>query len=430
LLTPKQQRYYIANPQQPVSLFVPPASWLRIDRLGADGQLHSNYHYQPAQQAGRLQLSVQQGQSETLYRAYRWQRDEAYQVSSQVLAKAAKPALPPIKSLAPEAASPMLAFDYFNMAEQEDGSWGFTTRYHDRRNYDEDSRTDQERFIEQSWNYRLKHNRHPWYWRSDVALRVHDGAELSTLLTRQYGLWRQSRYWDLEADFDVYYQLDAKDSEAKGEWAAYAAVTSTWHQYWNSDLENRIRLRGFGRELSVDEDRPMTVDDDVHSGYKVDHRHGLLLSDELIYRPWLDSEFRAGFSVTSNEDLALWDADSHSLMLGAAQYYRPFVASIGYRQRQFLSDDDRNNSDRSDLLDLRLLWEHWNQRGDLLQVGARFNYDLDDAEASFSVGISWNRTEGQGFDDIAPTELRFNSLRQQQTYLKVDSNRLLENSHE
>ena len=412
LLTEQKNRFYISSANNPLRLFMPPQSWWRLDRQRTDGSLVSEFHYQPEGQM--LSLHPAAGESASRYRVLRLH--QAGSAAGQILvAEQAVAALylePEVDRWAvPPLQSPEIAAENV-LAGLEQGTWGYVGSLRQRRNLDEDSENQRERFAELALTYRRQFENLSAWWRSEAAVRQHESDGLTTLATEQYGLWRPSRYWSFDGALQGYYQLAADDNDAEGEWSLRGSLGATWRQYWQNDLENRLRLGGFAHHVSLDH-RVDSVDDDVFSPYKYFHQRGLTISDELIYKPWLDTQLRVKYSATSNESQSFSELDRQVASVALAQYYRPFVMRAELFHRRFMADENRARDFDSSALRLDLQWDGWRYNRDLWQARATLEHDFDRASTSLMLQFGWNLTQGQGLDDFAPTEMNFGALREQ-----------------
>ena len=176
------------------------------------------------------------------------------------------------------------------MATQEDGIWGRSITYRERQNFDEDEQTGSERFIQSRLRYRNNHKLLDSYTDNSIGIRRHRDTGLSTLVSQNLFLWRQSRYREHSFRLNGYYQLKAPLVGLQGGWSLIGTASTGWRQYWQDNVDNRIDLSIFGRVLSLSENDIYPGHDESEAGdlaFFDDHEGnivhvGLLLENHYI----------------------------------------------------------------------------------------------------------------------------------------------------
>ena len=203
-------------------------------------------------------------------------------------------------------------------------------------------------------------------------------------------------------------------------------------------LDHLPRLGLFVRHLSLGEGEagslasPELLDQDVFTPYKATHRAGLRLSDQLRYRPTLDSELWVSALLATNEELDPTDPDFFSLRAGYEQLWGSLRFGAEGRLAHFFDDDDRRRAlDRSAIV-LSAIWEGgapplrrggspaWTQAG-RFDAGIRLRID-DDGEVSGSFSISFHLDHGRTFHDFPPGR-DFENLRERRRALQSETRR-------
>lgn len=349
-------------------------------------------------------------------------------------------------------------YDRYPVAEQEDGSWGLFSGFKSRRNFDEDEQTARERFSTIGWRYQLHLPELNSHVTTALSMRSHQGNTLQTLVSESDGVWRLNRYWDFTGKINAYYQARADFLAMEGAWSVYASTSARWKQYFSNNVDNKVIMTIFARALSLSENEVYPdhvetpdetqeavfledgfgVDDDVWSDYKEDNHWGLRIADTLQYTPWLDTTLRLNLALTSNTNGNFIKLHKYAITAGIRQYWQPFILKADllhsrfYRDRDDVDNDNLNNSGSFTRTSLRLglTWEQWSRSGQLWNIDSYVNKDLDSGESSFGLTFNWDLSDGQGFDDFAPSKLPFGALRKRDSFHVIESNQVTSDSHD
>ncbi len=456
VLPAAKRRYHAASNRYPLKFFAPANTWLRISTLtkdssglspGSQGQDQQDVRF--ISKAQTITLWPDNNQQQTLYRIHHWRPKEFNYAQQQIQSFHSETAARDWPDEKPRMVASWLSpktptytsYEHYLPDNQDPGTHGFFLEQRRRNNNDEDETTSTEVFTEAGWNYRRRFNSLDSWWRSDIALRRHDDNNLKTLLSEQYWLWRRSNYHQLSFNMNHYYQWTANaptteqpgqtqdtENSTAGEWSMFASATSRWTWYSDNNLRHRINLTGFMRALSLSElSDGQAIDDDIFSTYKAEHRQGWRLSHELIYLPWADSQFKSRLSTTTNNFSDITSLDNYSARLSWAQFYRDAAIEAGWRWRYFKADEDREANQTRTNLFASLQWHLWETHGELWQLRAGFDRDTTNRRNSFSLSLSWNDTNGTGYDDFAPTQINFYHLRVPRSFQQIIANQLMEN---
>ncbi len=434
-IPPLKSQYDLATRTQPLVVFVPAGSWLRIDEVSTNNRLTSRNRY--IEQAQSLTLLPSAGASSSLFRVFKWGKKVADKAVIEDF-PIEKPEIAARHTYwLPTNQDNWLTYDKYARDEQHEGTWGLSAGYRSRQNFDEDEENEEEQFVEFGWHYRRNVPDWQSHFRSKVAVRKHDAASLETLVNENDWVYRPSRYWDFSARLNGYYQYQAKQSVINGGLALFSSVSAGWKQYWQDDIDNKLRLTIFARRLSLnpadvldeeedeEDDELFAVDDDVYSDYKDQHRRGLRLSDTWQHRLWLDARVRLQAGLTTNDDWDLFEPDRVFFSAGFWQYWRPLTVKLDLQHSRFKKDFDRGNSFGRTTAKLDFQWQQWSHMGHLWRIDSFFQYDISNNEPGFGLTLSWNQTHGQGFDDFAPSRLPFGSLKRRHSYHVIESNQVV-----
>ncbi|RUO63654.1 hypothetical protein [Pseudidiomarina insulisalsae] len=427
VLPPTSVKTFRASAEQPIELFVPGNNLLRIDQYQQRGG-EASHRYQWF--AEDTFFNVRHEQDEpgefSYYRFFIWQQQPQRTMT---------PALPAeftgVSSAPPSAAPTIWPVDpqrtvsadtLYELGEQEDGSWGFELGARARNNFDEDIRSAREEFIDARWNYRRHLPDWDSYWHSSLQWRDHNSTQLQTLVSQNELYWMPNKYFDAEANLDLYYQADAPTSDVEGAWAAYASLSGRWKYYWNHRTRNELELSVYGRDSSEQATPATPIDDDIVTRYKLNHRYGLSVRDQFSYHPWLDTRVHLSAQLRFNEFDDGQLLDQWSVETGWRQYYQPWRFGVDVRYRRYLQDDHRVRGLSAMQLGFSVDYELWQTRGSLWQFSFDLRHDMNRNSTGAYLGISWNATDGQGYDDFAPNNLLFAPLRQRHSLTEIDTN--------
>jgi len=203
--------------------------------------------------------------------------------------------------------------------------------------------------------------------------------------------------------------------EGPSEWSATLKGTASRYSKLGLNAYHLPAVSVFGRLISLDDtaDYPDDVlDQDVFTPYKRDHKAGFILSETVGYRPWLDTEWWAGASLTSNENFNPGELDHVSGRVGWRQFVRGWRLDAGYRVTQFFNDRDRNDGTTHQAVSAEVFRDFWVTPRSRLEIGFEYRHDFPDNENAGFVSITWHFSNGRGLRDFWPTRADFRNLRE------------------
>ena len=418
--------YQVATSREPLQVPLMGPAWVRIDEL-RDGRLDSSYQYLgPGLQT--LQLQPAKGRPEGLYRLHA-QRvgDTPRELTPSRVSRVTPERVPetPMRVLETTSPSAWLMQDRYALGEQQDGTWSLGTTLARSTPLPDESGggTVVDEYLETLASYRYHDEWRRNYYQADALARWH------RLGSPTFGL---RAYWQHQTEWPgVSFQLN---------WEGYAQQSEDWA--WNSTLRGRIwqtrdidlktrhqpGLGFFYRDLQQGADydyRPGHVDQDVLSEYKYLHKRGLVLSDTLSHRPWLDTLWYAGVALTSDEDWNLLDPEHASVTVGWKQLLGDWQVAAAYQWSYYFAQDGRdwNRSTAYDQHNLRggVLWEHaWGGAG-RVQAELALQYSVDDREFGTWLSVNWFPDRGRGYRDFRPGTVEFRDLRERRLPLEFNN---------
>ena len=330
---------------------------------------------------------------------------------------------PPLLRFAPEKVVETVKLtDAYPLGGQEDGTWSGYASLVRRRNVQEDNAIgdDAEHFVEVGGTYRyFNENRRLWHKTTALArLREHGGE---TLGVEERIVHRPVTVpVTLRLDADAYLQnLEGRSliSGDRTDLAFSLRGTISQPRRLNPKTHHLPELFLFVRYLTRnhspdDFDDQERLDQDVFSPYKSEHQYGLGFGDTLVRRPWLDTLWYSGFSLTSNEDLNLLRPDHLRYRLGWKQLLGPFDFELGFLGQHYFDDGDRNDDVAREQVFVELGWDLWVLRQHRTELRLRVTRDLDRNETLGMLSFFWHGGNGRGYRDFWPGEVDFLDLRE------------------
>ncbi|HRD68416.1 MAG TPA: hypothetical protein PKY50_19990, partial [Candidatus Competibacter sp.] len=418
--------YQVATPSEPLRVPVMGPAWLRIDEL-RDGRLDSRYQYLDSG-LNTLELRPAPGRAEALYRLHGLRiLDAPREVTPPRVVRWTLEPPAPAPTQVPVASPPSawVLQDRYALGEQEDGSWSLgTTLARALPSFDETSSGQPpDEYVETVLGYRYFDEWRRNNYDAGALFRLHrDGDPTFGLL----GSWQHQTEWP-GVSFRLSGELYAQQSEAwawnataRGQiWQIRDIDPKTWHapglSFFYRDLHQRP---GYDYE-------PGRVDQDVLSEYKRFHRRGLVLSDTLTRRPWLDTLWYASAALTSDEDWNFFDPEHASATVGWKQLLGDWETHAAYQWTYYFAqgDHDWNRPEASESSKLRgeLFWDRgWGGQG-RLRAGLELRYDIDSRELGSWLSVEWFPDRGRGYRDFRPGAVDFRDLRERMLPLEFDN---------
>ncbi|HHO68172.1 MAG TPA: hypothetical protein ENK12_03980 [Gammaproteobacteria bacterium] len=418
-----ERAYQVATREEPLRLELEGPAWLRVDEL-RHGITRSRYL---AVAAGwqTLELAPEAGRDEALLRLFRRAAGPAPAPSRPAPPAGAPTPVPPPAGLAAVRHPWTLPADDLRLGGQEDGTPGVGLRLVSRTRVDdeEESRLDRfrEDFAELRGEYRYFDADANRYWRSELLARQRDDGGPVLGLGQHLYAWPLARWPRLQTSAHLTGFVQRPGDALAGrdggtEWALNASLRALQHVPLGPRSYHEPSLTLFGRALSLqrnDRYAGRSLDRDVFSRYKAQHRRGLRLADNLVHKPWRDTEWYGQFAVTGNEDFSLTRPDNLEARAGWRQLLGDVDIDAGYRLRHYLADADRGSSRTRSDLRLRLNWMRWNLRGQRAELRLFVNRDIDNGDNSVYLGLFLYGGNGRGLRDFRGNEVRFPDLREQ-----------------
>ncbi len=419
-----EQAFQVARRGEPVRFDIRGPAWLRIDEL-RDGRLHSQY-LPVAAGWRRVVLKPAPGQRESLYRIWRRVPRQvsapARLRSSQVLMHAVPGPLFRLADAAPGGEAVLPRNDDYPLGGQEDGSLSLAVVLNSRTRVDDEAGASgslRENFTEFRAEYRYFDPLRRRYWRGEARVRGREfGGPTLGLGGHVYMTpWADRPWLHTSAHLSALVQHPGDSlpgADGRSEWIVNGSLRVLAHQALGPRAWHEPALTLFGRLMSLQRNTRYpgkALDRDVFSRYKAQHQRGLRLADTLTWRPWRDTEWFLRAGLSSNEDFNPFRPDNVSGRIGWRQLFGPVDVEARLRVQRFLADSDRRKVSTRRDLDLQMNWMDWPWMQRRLALGLRFSHNLNRADNSFLLTLSWQGGNGRGYRDFRHGEIPFYELR-------------------
>ncbi|HHJ13556.1 MAG TPA: hypothetical protein ENJ79_04155 [Gammaproteobacteria bacterium] len=434
-----ERSYQLATRDEPLRLHIEGPAWLRIDELEIDPATHraESFSRYLAVEPGwqKLELGPSGGRAESLYRLFLRKADAPAandtRVASHTLAQQAPPdySLPLL-----EATPPLLPRDALTPGGQEDGTPSLGLRLVSRTRVDDEEDSTggrfRENFAELRGEYRRFDALDKRYWRGEVLARLREEGEPTLGFGQHLYQWPFMRWPGVQTSLHLtgFVQDPGRARSGRNsdtEWSLNGSGRVLAHFPLAPRSYHEPALTLFVRELSLSRNeryRASDLDRDVFSRYRADHRRGLRLSEYLVHRPWMDTEWYARAGLSSNEDFDLLRPDSLDARIGWRQLAGDLDLDAAYRLRHDFDDRDRRTAATRNELRLRLNWMHWRKAQQRLALGLGLRHDIDRGETSLVLELFLHGGNGRGLRDFRGNEVRFDTLRERD--MPRDENRV------
>lgn len=429
---PLELQYYIATEEEPVVMEIEGPSVLQIEEL-SNGKIYEGYR-KIEEGWQTVKIPARDGQKETLYRFYRrGVKDEPATPVRQYTAESEPMPEPVIRPASPKALEYVKLKDDYHLGGQEDGTWTLSGEFVERRNLQEDVNFQDglEEFIELKAIYRSFDDLRRTLLRTDMLGRIREFGG-PTLGLKESLDWRPiNSSLDFQFGGSLYLQYPDKFLSGQREWSALLNAkaakrielgTKTFHVPSLAVFQRYLSMESYGSYI------PEKVDQDIFTPYKFEHKRGLILSDTLTYRPWLDTNLYLGASVVSNEDMDILNPDNIALKVGWEQLIGPFQVSAEYRRNHYMSDSDRKSDSDRERIELEVLWEKWSKSERRLELGLDLIHELDTGVNSGMIFLRWHMGNGRGLRDFNYGEIDFLDIRERR--VPSEKNNTIEDAEE
>lgn len=416
-----RRRYALSTPTAPLRCVVEGPTWIRIDEL-RDGRTWVSYRFVPG---GWQELGIEPraGEEEGLFRVFVRVPAHDRLPPPPVRTDRRIQGVPDPSFVLDSVLPPTILSltDAYSLGGQEDGTFSLAVSLRRRKVFEEDEMggaKDPDHYLELKGTYRS--------W--DIARSLHLEA---SFLSRAHVDGGPT----LGAEADLRYSppwlpfTAALSATGYLQWPDGGLVAPGGPSEWSAAIRGTLSRRfticpwlyhspsaaAFGRLLSLESGgryAGTTIDPDVFTTYKRDHRAGLVVSETVGYLPWLDTEIWGRVSLTTNEDFGSPFLDHVAGWIGWRQYLYGTVVDLGYSVACFLADEDRSEGYVRHAAFLELLHDVWLGPRDRLEIGFGYRHDFpDDADTGF-LSVTWHFSNGRHYRDFLGSDARFRALRE------------------
>ena len=417
LVRKAQRPFHVARKREPITLTVEGPAWLRVDEQ-RDNLTYPSYRH-IAEGLEHIRIGPQPGEEEALVRIHRLiEEKDRPVVPPRFIEVAQEPVPGPVLVISPEDPAVLARVnDAYSPGGQEDGTSSLRLSLVSRRDVDEDTDLDEdERFFEAGISHRYHDEARRRYTFLDLAGRVREDG--GPVLGLRGSVYHRLPSYPLSLDLESSLFVQNPDggpvdpSGGETEWSFLIKARARALLRISEKTYHIPSLSLFGRLLSMSENTryaAQDVDQDIFTRYKADHGAGLVIADTLYHRPWLDTIWHGGASMTTNENLFV--PDHVSVHAGWRQLLGSAQVDALYRFRYYFDDDDRDGSLNRSTIDLNVrydLWTLWQHR---LEGVVNVRYHADSGEFSWLLSLIWHGGKGRGYRDFRPDEIDFADLR-------------------
>ena len=418
----KRRRYYVATMNDPLRYTFSGPKIIRVDKI-TDG-IHKSEQRIFGPGAHELALTPPSQGSESLIRLFERVpvRDEVKSANLKVTRLSEVIPSPP-------EADETLSFSQFfeedttlvdelSLGGQEDGTWSFRFGAVRRRIFEEAVNQTVEQFLEIGSTYRFFDDTRNLYSTTDLFFRPHEDHSPSFGAEQYFDYTPRDSSWSFAGKGYGYGQMASEDlgeSSRGPEWHVGGFVTIQKRYDLHLRTSHAPSISLFGRELSQGVDTRFisgSLDQDVFTDYKADHRYGLRVGESVTYELNPASQALVQARLNSNEDFNIFSPDSASLRVGANTMFNLLESGLYYRLNHFIDDSDRGNSSTRHAVAAEFDLRSWEIAPDRLGLRADLRYDFDTDELSAALFFEFDHSEGRVLNDFRPGDVRYRRIRE------------------
>lgn len=411
----KTRSYFIATNNNPIVADVHGPALVRIDTIAESGKVFSRYTY-IENELERLEVSPPQGSAEGLFRMYYLtaRADVQEEVSRLRTPPLFQADFSPLKQQITTVTAPPTSTTITEHVENSNDAIELGVRYDKRRGSEEETTDGKDLFYQSYLTHRARFRNIPAYLSSTALWRVRENGGQVAGLEEEFTWLPQTVPATLRLSADLYSQSPMNENDdftlpddeysilLRGSISRKIDLTTKSHHIPSFSI--------FKRFLSMGDDDaflPGHVDQDIYTGYKAEHQDGIRLGESYYFRPWLDTIWFAGASLTSNEWPNHHEPDKMNVRFGWQQLVDDLEAEFSYRGSYFFQDEDRSGESYRDAIQLDFSWDlFWNTRRRIRLGGmVRNDFYHEDIAGYFSISFHFNETAR--YNAFRPGEIDF-----------------------
>lgn len=264
-------------------------------------------------------------------------------------------------------------------------------------------------------------NRYRQHWyRLEGAYRVNNLRYESLAVNGIYNWLDQGTPW--YGEIGVYNRW--QEAELAQESHLTSHIDATIGQIWRDDVSVRHQWwwQPYYYYTSIEKqeylDDPF-ISQDMYNFYRANHMHGWRSGYRIRYQPWVDSQFSAQISTTSNED---WTSlDTATLSGSWQQYYEGHIFTLGLSSSYVFADQNRPNATWQYLTSIswQTLFDFSEHTAGWISLNWTQDWFRNNHNVRFEVTLG--NLQNTGFAPFAHDEIIFESL-QLTHFLEQDIN--------
>ncbi|MDH5573692.1 MAG: hypothetical protein OEY89_18145, partial [Gammaproteobacteria bacterium] len=405
LIERQRRKYFVATHNEPLDIIVNGPAWLRVDSLQEPDITTSEYQFVETG-SHSIRFEPGPGQDEMLLRVFRRTSDGipaavAIPRHNKNLAVMFAPAvvaekIPPATQL----------IDGLTLGEQEDGTLSYKASLVKRRSVEDVATSDTDSYLELDTTYRYFDEQDDRWYQLSAMARLRGASDDTLGMDAQV---RGRSTW-IPIDWTIKTRALAQQLENSTALAANIDLSLSQQRYTGLKSYHMPKLNLFARAHKLEFIESEFIDADIYTQYKNDHLNGLSVSDNFVYRSYLDQEYYAGIKATSNEGLN--GIDQHGFALGCRQLLGDYRLDLKITNTRYHQDENRLQEYSSSSAELNLAWEQWRKNRHRLEMALHYEYDFYRSYANIRVDFSYHQSAGRDYRDFSPDEIVFRGLRE------------------
>lgn len=415
----QERSYYVASDIYPLLVDIDGPALIRIDRLDDNGRTYTKYRY-ISDNWHEISVYPEKGERTGLFRVYRLELKDDTQPEIALLRPPVqlKESFPQLETEIIESAHRVILPKQSSEIQNSGGTIELGVRYQKRRDFEEDS-ADKDEYFEAYATQRLKADNMNGYFQSTALWRLPDeGGQV-------VGLREKFTWMPRTIDATMRFEAQAFAQNPQDQSSDFSWPSDEYSFFLRTSVSKKIELSAsnyhipsfslFKRYMSLDNDQAYPadhIDSDIYSSYKADHLDGVRFAETYYFRPWLDTLWFGGASVTSNQWPDYYDPDNIKIRAGWQQLIGDVEAGLSYRGAYYFTDKDRTSNQYRDGLQLDVSLNLYRKDRQKVQLSAMVRHDLYYNDFVGFLSLSYYFNETPDYRNFSPGEIQFKDTKQ------------------
>ncbi len=458
----KKTYYHIATQQEPIILGVQAPVHIRFDLLDND-TVHS-FSFSLFDNEKQIIITPPKGKKEALLRIYQRTISTTKNPPLQGVRKRKNIATIPLSHLAKKNTTPLLPVKWFDYPCQQKiyahkkkkqikpvcflaSTFALSLQW--KQGVDDEIRISEDSIqknTNQYLQFGVQHLGYQPYWGkqtlknwldSMLLLRLRDTA--NPVIGIKEVLYIQPDWWGIGLRFDGRMYAQQQLFNTSKQWLWSSDIRFAINKSWQINAKTRYlrMLTFFHKHFDFNDDNiansiHFNVDPDVWNNYSDIHYKGMILSENIYYNPWIDTQWYSGLRLYSDEDFNLIKPEHLTFKAGWKQLFTPHIlAHLQYQWRYYFPQRDNywnriNAFDRTSIR-AKIEWQQWTSIGTQrlskrkTKYGRLFGYfdmryTIENNEWNAELGVKWLIDHARGYTDFRPQSISFKHIRERGRY--------------